>query len=316
MTTEVGQSIRLSAGADAILEVHDPQQVLTESTLAMGGLESKVAANPGHHLVQATIATGDLTQYRLFKIHVADPLAEATNAARSVRVVPAGALWTCCNMDGVMNADVRTIYKQDYLSPRPETCSLRIGRDAYSPWTFAYWKTPVPEIDLSNVPSLRDAHGHLQTPSDVPFAWSSQDHNIAFTSLWDNWPDAITVPVGQRGDAIWFLLCGSTNPMQCRIANARLRLTYMDGVEDDIELLPPFNFGTLCPLGGADYNYERDAFCLPPTPPPTVNLGKNCRAVQLNLRMRPDVELKHVTLETLSQDVVIGLMGITIMQSR
>ena len=47
--------------------------------------------------------------------------------------------------------------------------------------------------------------------------------------------------------------------------------------------------------------------------PPTVQLGGNCRAVLLNARLRRSVELMRVTLEALSQDVVIGLMGVTVM---
>ena len=104
--------------------------------------------------------------------------------------------------------------------------------------------------------------------------------------------------------------------MQVQIANAELRLNYADGVVDKLELIPPFNFWTLCPLNGFDYNYERDAFCLPKTPPPTVQLGANCRAVVLNQRLRPGVDLESVTLETLSPEVVVGLMGLTIMNPK
>jgi len=35
----------------------------------------------------------------------------------------------------------------------------------------------------------------------------------------------------------------------------------------------------------------------------------------LNLKLQEGIELESVTLETLSQEVVIGMMGITIMQS-
>ena len=47
--------------------------------------------------------------------------------------------------------------------------------------------------------------------------------------------------------------------------------------------------------------------------PPTVQLGNNCRAMVLSWKLRPGIELKEVTLETLSQDVVIGLMGVSLM---
>ena len=52
-------------------------------------------------------------------------------------------------------------------------------------------------------------------------------------------------------------------------------------------------------------------FALPATPPPTVQLGGSCQAMVLSRKLRSGVELKSLTLETLSQDVVIGLMGVS-----
>jgi hypothetical protein len=157
-------------------------------------------------------------------------------------------------------------------------------------------------------------------PNGVPFRWQDGKKNIAFTSRWDNWPQQITVPVNQAGDAVWFLLCGSTNPMEVRIANAELRLKYVGGETEELKLVPPMNFWTLCPVGGTeygmiDYDYRRDAFALPKIPPVTMQLGNNCRAVVLPLRLRPGVRLESVTLETLSLQVVIGPMGVTVMGS-
>ena len=51
----------------------------------------------------------------------------------------------------------------------------------------------------------------------------------------------------------------------------------------------------------------------PKQPPPAVQLGHNCRAMVLSWKLRPAFDLKEVTLETLSQDVVIGLMGVSLM---
>jgi hypothetical protein len=65
-----------------------------------------------------------------------------------------------------------------------------------------------------------------------------------------------------------------------------------------------------------DYTSEIDRFCMPAKSPETVHLGENCRAMLLNLRLRPGVELKSVSLETLSQEVVVGLMGITVMKAK
>ncbi|MEI6809332.1 MAG: DUF4450 domain-containing protein [bacterium] len=311
---EAGRCIRLEVDDGLISEFLDPQGVLNRAVVVNGYIAAHIAVNPGHHLLQAKVLVGDLPQWRMFKIRIDDPQAELAKEAMYISHIDPDATWECCDISRYLNGDVRTIYKQDYLLPRPKSCSVSIGKDGYSPWTFAYWKTPVPEVDLSLVPALIDDYGLLQTQQGVPFAWNNDALNIAFVSLWENWPREAVVQVGQCGAVVWFLLCGTTNPMQCRIANARLRMTYIDGFVEDLDVVPPMNFWTLCPLGGADYNYSRDGFALPARPPPTVQLGNNCRAVLMNARLRHGVVLRQVTLEALSQEIVMGLMGVTIMR--
>jgi hypothetical protein len=140
-----------------------------------------------------------------------------------------------------------------------------------------------------------------------------ETRNIAFTSLWDNWPASVTVPVNQSGQAVWLLVCGSSNPMQGRIANAVLKFHYADGKEERLELEHPSNFWSLTQFGKTDYDYELDGFSLPVEPPTQVRLGADCRAMVYGWKLRPGAILKEVTLETLSQEVVIGLMAVSVM---
>ena len=312
-----GESITLAAADAPIIQFHDPQGVLQDATIVDGKITGTLTTNAGNHLVFALAQTGDTQQWREFKIKVTDTQADAVRVAKQVQDIPANAHWDCVDLQTLFNGDIRTIYKQKYLSPRPNTCSLRIAEDGYSTWQMMLEKNNhPPEINLDNVPQFLAPDQRLVTAQGVPFHWSGGDTNIAFTSQWDNWPRKVTATVNRSGDAIWFLVCGSSNPMQVQIANAELRMKYADGVVEKLELVPPFNFWSLCPLNGFDYNYERDAFCLPKTRPPTVQLGKNCRAMLLNWRLRPGVKLESVTLETLSQEVVIGLMGLTVMTDK
>jgi hypothetical protein len=270
--------------------------------------------NAGYHLAEALVQVGDAPQRRVFKIKVSDPQADAAQAARVFEKAPTDARWACVDLSKQFNGDIRTIFQQQYLSPRPATCSLRLATDGYSTWQMMLdSKHKVPDIDLAGVTALLDPAQRLRTPQGVPFAWPEGGKNIAFTSMWDNWPRQVTVPVSRKAEGLWLLVCGSTNPMQGRIANAELRLNYADGVVEKLELVPPFNFWSLCPFGRVDYDYQRDGFALPKVPPATVQLGNNCRAILLNQRLRPGVELESVTLETLSQEVIIGLLGASLM---
>lgn len=224
--------------------------------------------------------------------------------------VPAGARWRCLDVAGALNGDVRTIFRQDYRSPRPDTCSMRIGYDGWSAWTFVPWNIKPPEITLNTIGAP------VTTPQGVPFAAPGAERNIAFTSLWDNWPRSATVPVRAGAEAVWLLVCGSTNPMQGRIANAVIRFRYEDGQEERLDLVPPYNFWSLCRFGTVDYDYRRDGFSLPKEPPPQVQLGENCRAMVYGWKLRDGAVLREVELETVSQDVVIGLMGVSLMNPR
>ena len=267
--------------------------------------------------------TGELPRRQVFKLHVTDPAGEAQLAAKTPRRAPANANWKCLDLTPQYNGDVRTIFQQQ-ISLAPAENLFLASRDGrlfgldVSPVGATNLGNRLPAIDLANLQNgqLPLDQRRIITPQNVPFLRFPETiaaRNIAFTSLWDNWPRAVSVPVKQTADTAWLLVCGSTFPMQTRIANAEMRFRYADGQIEKLELVPPLNFWTLCPWGGIDYNYEVDGFCLPKEPPPTVQLGNNCRAMVLSWKLRPGVKLEEITLETLSQEVVIGLMGVSLM---
>jgi len=320
---DVGESIRLVTENAQILEFEDPQGVLENERIENGVLTANITSNKGYHTVITRSLAGKAPQWRVFRIKVNDPEGDALQEVRFVKEIPPKTSWESVDIQPLLNADVRTIYQQEYLSPRSNTVSCRLGTDGYSPWTFWHWKSPLPVIKTDKVAGLLDEKNRLITPQGVPFIWNAGAKNIAFTSIWDNYPSKINFPVNRTGDAVYFLVCGSTNVMQCQIANAVLRMNYADGKTDSLELVPPVNYWNLSIISStasspeqdnrADYTSEMDRFCLPARLPERVQLGENCRAMLLNLRLRQGIELKSITLETLSQEVVVGLMGITIM---
>jgi hypothetical protein len=313
LSGRVGDNVMLkTTTGQPPVEWLDLHQVLEATQPEAHALRARFAAKPGHHLVLARCRCGELPRWQIFKLHLTDPDAGTDRLAQTPRQPAAHASWDCIDLTKQFNGDIRTIFQQRYLSPRPATCSVRLGVDGYSAWTFPYWGLPPPQIDLSGVAGLVDARGRIQTPQRVPFMRFGDDRNIVFTSLWDNWPTSVEFPVDRAAKTIWLLVCGTTFPMQTRIANAEFRFRYDDGQVEKLELVPPDNFWMLCPWGGEDYSYAHDAFALPAEPPPQVQLGANCRAMVLSWKLRPGVKLETVTLETLSQDVVIGLMGLSL----
>lgn len=321
----VGDELKISATDARIIRIKDPQGILDAEKIEKGKLSAKITGKKGFHTVFADVKTGKTYQLRVFRIQISDPAGDAREADRYVEKIPSDATFDHINISGNLNADITAIYKQQYLSPRPNTVSVRLGTDGYSPWTFWHWKSLPPEIKTDNVKAMLDRANRLVTPQGVSFAWNLGEKNVAFTSMWDNYPDKLDFPVNKSGDAIWFLVSGSTNVMQCQIANAVIRLHYEDGQTDSLELVPPVNYWNLSTIDShatapgqgsrTDYTAEVDRFCLPAKLPGTVQLGENCRAMLLNLKMRKGVVLKSVTLEALSQEVVVGLIGISVMKN-
>jgi hypothetical protein len=306
-----GDSAKFAVAGGSLIDFHDPERVLTQARIVGGNLEGVLSENTGDHVIFGLVQLEKTTQWRIFKVHVSAPAQEQASEMK----IPPAAWWETVDMQAACNGDIRSIFQQKYVSPRPNTCSLRLAADGYGTWQMVLQKNYAPpKIDLDNVTKLADGKGNIQTADGVPFSWLSGKNDIALTSLWDNWPKQVEVPVKKAGDAVWLLVCGSTNPMQVRIANAEIDLNYADGVVDRVELVPPTNFWSLCAMDGIDYDYARDGFSLPKTPPRSVQLGSNCRAIILSHRLRPGVELKSVSLHCLSQEVVIGLMGVTVMR--
>lgn len=309
----VGQPVALPVPRGTVVRVDDLHGAVADLRFGGAAITGRWAARPGHHLVLAEVRVGELPQRLMFKCRIDDPAAEVRAATQTPRAAPASATWACLDLGPQLNGDVRTIFQQAYLSPRPATVSLRLGTDGWSAWTFTHWGDKPPAISLDNVPRLLDAQQRIRTPQGAPFTAPRGDRNIAFTSRWDNWPRQVGVPVGRSAEAAWLLVAGSTFPMHFRLPNAVVRFRYADGQEERLNLVPPLNFWSLCSWGGVDYDPEIDGPALPARPPPQVQLGQECRAMVLSWRLRPGVKLESVTLETLSPEVVIGLMGVSLM---
>jgi hypothetical protein len=133
--------------------------------------------------------------------------------------------------------------------------------------------------------------------------------NVVFTSQWDNFPKETAIPLAGRARHVWFLVTGSTHPMQSQLDNGELIVGYADGQS---ERLPLHNPTTWWPVEG-DYNLHADGFCIPGPHPPRIDLGAG-RATLLDLPLNPERELRSLTVRCLANEVVVGLMSATLLR--
>ena len=223
------------------------------------------------------------------------------------------------------NADVTDIFKNKYVSPRPQTTTLQIPVQGIGEWCH-----PKKTAEINDSVFRTKIVNGVFNMAGVPFQTPAVGQNIIYTSLWDNYPDAVTIPLKGKASKAYLLMAGSTNHMQSRIDNGLVVVTYTDGTADTLALRNPDNW---CPIE-QDYYIDGQAFnALQPRPYRvcfgTGDVSRNLGSIvplggdygrdipggagqMLEMALNPQKRLKSLTIRTLSNDVVIGLMAITL----
>ncbi len=280
--------------------------------------------------------------------------------------IPSAKKRTTVDMSKYFNANVDDIFKNEYLSPRSPYTTLEIPKQGIGQWCLPKRTATIEDDGLR----AKVKNGLFDTGlNGLTFATPAEGKNIVYTSLWDNYPNSITIPLKGKAKYANLLLAGSTNNMQSRIDNGIIVATYQDNTTDTLHLENPINW---CPIE-QEYYVDEFAFRVGPQRPYRVHLGsgvvsrellnEECRmkneessnaehsssrissskdssskdssffilhsslknpdsaepryiengaAQILRMPLNEKKKLKEIKLRTLSNDVVIGLMAITL----
>src|SRR5262249_27258798 len=142
-----------------------------------------------------------------------------------------------------------------------------------------------------------------------------------------NYPKEVSVPLKGKAKHAYLLMAGSSNPMQSRFDNGEVIVTYTDGTTERLALQNPTTWWPI----DQDYFIDDYGFKRNEPIPPRVDLktgnvvlldaadfkGKGGKvgggsANILDLPLKPEKELKSLTVRTLANEVVIGLMSVTL----
>jgi hypothetical protein len=233
------------------------------------------------------------------------------------------------NISKYFNDKVTNIFKNQYLSPRPTVATLQLPTQGIGDWTHPL-KTA--NIDDKGLRKLAGDLNRIVLPQGIPFATPSDtlQSNILFTSQWDNYPKEAIVPLTGKASHAYLLMAGSTNPMQSRLVNGAVIISYTDNTADTLLLKNP---ETWWPIE-QDYMDDGFAFTIDAARPVRVHLktgkivseydnsikayeGKMIdggAATVLDLPLNKTKTLKELKLQTIANDVVIGLMAITLIR--
>lgn len=230
----------------------------------------------------------------------------------------------------LFNDRVTQIFKHEYRAPRSPFVSLALPKQGLGGWAGGVNETA--EIDDRGLRAAAGRNGgRVALPNGLQFATPGPGdaNNVVFTSQWDNFPREKTIPLTGRAQHLYLLMAGSTGPMQSRFENGELVVTYADGTVQKLALENPTNWWPI----EQDYFIDDFQFRLTGPLPTRVDLrsgqarvldaatfkGRGGRvpggaATVLELPLKPDRELKALTVRATANEVVIGLMAATLIR--
>lgn len=244
--------------------------------------------------------------------------------------VKAGKQSNAVKLEHLFNDKLTHIFTNSYLSPRPQSPTLQLPIQGIGDWCYPLTQA---DIDDSGLRKAAAGSNTFTLPQGIVFATPADSTlpNILYTSRWDNYPHSATVPLTGKAAHAYLLMAGSTNAMQSQLVNGVVTVFYKDGTH---EVLPLKNPDTWCPIE-QDYQDDEAAFNLSLPRPPRVYLktgtvgttlpkyagikGYSNRAIEggaatvLDMPLDNRKELDHLQLETIANDVVIGLMAVSLM---
>lgn len=318
-----GENIKLKLVNAVLVKYFDPQDVLFKPGINRYAFEAKINSHNGVKTFFLQVKQGDFIYWVPVSFKVEKRVVPAlVNVVKSSN-------YEKIPLANYFNDQVNNIFKNQYLSPRPKTTTLQLPTQGIGNWAY-----PLITVSISDS-GLRKRAGdnnEIMTQEGVPFSTPSQvnSKNIVFTSKWDNYPKQVSIPLKGKSSHAYFLMAGSTNPMQSRMVNGQMIVEYTDKTSDTLQLKNPENWWPI----EQDYYEDGYAFTTGASKPLRVYLktGEDSRtfnkfitirgfsnrgidggaATVLDMPLNPSKELKALRLRATANDVVIGLMSVTL----
>jgi hypothetical protein len=147
--------------------------------------------------------------------------------------------------------------------------------------------------------TLRECGGLFRSPSGIDFLTPAQGPNVACASLWENFPEEITLPLSGRATELAVLFIGVTNPMQAWAENARFIVEYADGTAEQVSLVNPTHFDDWLNPAVQQENE-------------TVYFSDYNHAIVQRMILDSTKELRGFTVQAVANEVITGILGLSL----
>jgi hypothetical protein len=335
-------------------EVREPFTIIAEKAPQTNGLRFQVQNNTNDADAKVTVGTGkrayttNVRIPRFSSVEITVPAAAVVPGSNAVtvewnkqRITDKVITWDApkaaktryetVNLAPHFNDQVTKIFQNEYLSPRPAGPTLQLPTQGIGNWCYPLTQAV---IDDAGLRKLAGGKNEITLPWGTPLRTpgAAGEKNILFVSQWDNYANQATVPLGGKSSHAYLLMAGSTNPMQSQLVNGEVLVTYADGTTETLPLRNPENWAPI------EQDYFQDDFAFTTGAPKPFRLhlktglltrdfkdytsikGFSTRAIDggaatvLDMPLNSKKKLRSLTLKALANDVVIGLMSVTLVR--
>ena len=229
--------------------------------------------------------------------------------------VPSGATEEFIDLSGVFNQNLRLLHAGKYSPRIKHSCVQANGRTSWERREVVnnrHWPKDY------CVPKKLDwpGDGHLVTKYGPSFLLGPEDGtNAVFVSFYDQFPNAIDIPLYGKARKIALLSAVVTNPNVAWMEAACVKVQYADGTEEALSLVPPDNCDDWLSYMHGQWAYidtarDNRPYAVNGRP---VMFGKiathgNAHAIVLD----PTKELKSLRVECRGTETFVGLLAATL----
>ena len=291
---------------------------------------------PGTRRIEVKCAAADKTEVVIdWRGDVPGPPSEPEAATPSPEMeafdwnkkISASERFEAIDLTPYFNDKVTQIFANEYRSPRSPFASLATPIHGIGGWCEPNATFDVDDSGLRH--RAAENNNRIIFTDGLSFATPGDANakNVVFTSQWDNYPHEVSIPLSGKSSHAFLMMAGSTGAMQSQFDNGEIVVTYTDGSHDRLALRNPTNWWPI----DQDYLIDDYAFRRDDPIPPRIDLKTgNIRILDLNsfkgrggkvpggaatvleMPLNPEKELKSLTIHALANEVVIGIMGVTL----
>lgn len=285
-----GKQVMMEVTGGEILDCRDDADAFCELEFD-GNRVYTQAKRSGNHTLYILVKAG---QYESWM--PADLRVEQKKVIQTPCVQMAKNSFQPLDITSYFNTSLTTLHMQEYRSPRPEGYSIGMRLNGRYAWEWNHCGHNALEVNDSR---LRQCGGIFKTQSGINFATPQTGLNLAAVSIWDNFPTTMEIPLPSDTCEIALFFIGVTNCMQSYVENARISIIYKDGGKVSTSLVHPLNF---------------DDWLVPAlqTQNETVYFSDYNHGIVQLMRAEPGREPAAICLEANANEVILGLLGVSI----